>query len=165
MTPGKVTPRLPERLLENARLLPDRYSMLWHIPRAPQEVFGGKTHREFYEAKFSAESTWSGRVPILEGDSFDQLQKLGEQSVGVFYVDGDHTYEGVCRDLSIIRRKIAPDGLIIMNDYIMRDHNGPYGVIQATNEFMLEFDWEMIYFCLEPNMYCDVVLRKNPAGG
>jgi len=207
MTIQKIAPRLPERLLANARVLSDRYAMLWHIPknkvivevgvalgdfsenmltycdpehfvaidlfnlhtlpefwgRSPQEIFGGKSHRAFYEARFSAHSA-AGKVSILEGDSFDQIQKLGDRSVGVFYVDGDHTYEGVCRDLSVIREKIAPGGLIIMNDYIMRDHNGDYGVIQATNEFMLEFNWEMLYFCLEPNMYCDVVLRQIPGG-
>jgi hypothetical protein len=49
-----------------------------------------------------------------------------------------------------------------MNDYIMRDLGGEYGVIHATNEFMIAENWEMIYFALEQNMFCDVVLRKKP---
>jgi hypothetical protein len=88
---------------------------------------------------------------------------LEDKSVDVFYVDANHTYESVSAELSIIKRKITDDGFIIMNDYIMNEagfSNAPYGVIQATNEFMISENWEMTYFALQPYMYCDVVLRK-----
>jgi hypothetical protein len=96
------------------------------------------------------------------GDSAEQIATLDDQSVDIFYVDADHSYAGATRDLAAIKPKIRADGLIIMNDYIMRDLGGEYGVIHATNEFMIAENWEMIYFALEQNMFCDVVLRKKP---
>ena len=55
---------------------------------------------------------------------------------------------------------MRPDGTLILNDYVMHDATGPYGVVRAANEFMVAEGWEMVYFALEPNMYCDVALRK-----
>ena len=49
-----------------------------------------------------------------------------------------------------------------MNDYIMYDHftKEEYGVVQATNEFMLANNFEMLYFALHPEMFCDVLIKK-----
>ena len=99
-------------------------------------------------------------MAVLAGDSPAQVSRLEDQSVDVFYVDGDHTYEGVWRDLDAIRPKIKPSGLLIMNDYTCGDGGHAYGVVKATNEFMVEYDYEMTMFCLEPLMYCDVVLQQ-----
>ncbi len=78
----------------------------------------------------------------------------------VFYVDGDHSYEGAKRDLDAIRTKIKPSGLLIMNDYTAGDGINAYGVVPATHEFMLANSYEMTVFCLEPHMFCDVVLQR-----
>lgn len=131
---------------------------VWGCPIT--EFFEGKTHRGFFESKFGADIA-TGVVKVLEGDSGAMLNALPDKSVDVIYLDADHNYLAVVRDLEVIRRKIKPvTGLIILNDYIMRDDNGPYGVIQAGHEFMLRDRWEMVAFCLEEKMYCDVVIRK-----
>jgi len=133
---------------------------LWGQPT--RTLFNGKSHGRYFRERFSHRIR-DKTMTVLEGDSSVEIENLPDKSVGVFYVDGYHTYEGACRDLRAIKRKVTDDGWIIMNDYIMRDHNGPYGVIQATNEFMIEEDWEMIFFCLQDQMYCDVVLRRRAA--
>lgn len=199
-------PRLPESLLANARLVPDRQALLQLLPRGgtvvevgvalgdfsesliricePElfigidlfevhtypalwgrptvEIFGSRSHAEFYRDRF-AEPIAAGKMRVLEGDSALALERLDEKSVDLFYVDADHSYEAVCRDLAVIKRKVKDTGLIIMNDYTMADVVGsgePYGVIHATNEFMVAEQWEMTYFALQGWMYCDVVLRK-----
>lgn len=198
--------RLPEHLLANARLLPDRDAILPLVPkhkviaevgvalgdfsdafiricqpthfiaidlfdvhtmaelwgRPTKELFSGGTHGAFYRKRF-AELIGLGKMTVLEGDSAASLATLDDASLDVVYVDADHQYNSVKRELAIIRRKIKDDGWIILNDYIMNEagfSNAAYGVIQATNEFMIAENWEMIYFAFQSYMYCDVVLRK-----
>jgi hypothetical protein len=138
-------------------------SELWEKPISA--YFGDRTHGAFFRDRF-AELIRQRRMLVLEGDSAAMLSGLADRSVDIFYVDANHFYESVSRELSIIKDKVADDGLIILNDYIMTAagyDNVPYGVIQATNEFMVRENWEMIYFALHNYMYCDVVLRKAMA--
>lgn len=198
--------RLPEHLLANARVLPDRDTILPLLPkhkviaevgvalgdfsdqiirvceperfiaidlfdlhgipklwgRPTQELFSGGTHGAFYRKRF-ADLIEQQKVVVLESDSAAALTGLDDASLDIVYVDADHTYESVKRELAIIRRKVKDDGWIILNDYIMNEagfSNAAYGVIQATNEFMIAENWEMIYFALQSYMYCDVALRK-----
>lgn len=194
---------LPPHLLANARVLPDRLSVLPLLPKGGVVVevgvalgdfsehlirecdarrfiaidtfqlhdqplfwgqprshwFGELTHGEFYRKRFEG-LIRANKVSVIERDSAAALHALADRSVDILYLDADHRYEWVARELSIIKRKMKPGGTLIMNDYIMADAGGPYGVVQATNEFMIAENWEMIYFALEPNMYCDAVLRK-----
>jgi hypothetical protein len=131
--------------------------------KSPRETFGDLTHLQFFQNRFSALIEQQA-LRVLEGDSSSRIEMLDDHSVDIFYVDGDHSYDGVWRDLTAITKKIRRGGLIIMNDYIMRDQYHPYGVVQATNEFMTRENWEMLYFCLEPNMFCDVVLAQAAEG-
>ncbi len=131
--------------------------LFWGHPR--QHWFGELTHGAFYRRRFDA-MIRDGRVSVIEQDSAAALEGLADGSVDILYLDADHTYDSVARELAIVGRKMKPDGTLILNDYVMYDSTGPYGVVQAANEFMVAEQWEMVYFALEPNMYCDVALRK-----
>lgn len=131
--------------------------------RPSSEMFDNKTQQAFYESRFADEIA-RGRVKVLAGDSGVMLGQLPDHGVDVIYLDADHNYQAVVRDLELCERKLKPHtGLLILNDYIMADGGGPYGVIQAAHEFMLRHGWEMVVFALQEYMYCDVVLRKHPA--
>ena len=133
---------------------------LWGKPTS--EHFGPRTHRECYEARFADEIAGGG-VRVIQGDSAQAIASLDDDSVDVFYVDADHRYEFVKRDLDALLPKLKRDGWLIMNDYIPMGvgyDDTPYGVIQATNELMVEDGWEMAYFALAHAMYCDVGLRR-----
>lgn len=198
--------RLPDHLLVNARVLPDREAILPLLPkrkviaevgvalgdfsdlfiqvceperfiavdlfglhhvseiwgRTTKDLFGGGTHGSFYRNRF-ADAIARGKLIVLEGDSVAMLATLEDASLDIVYIDAGHDYKSVKRELAVTRRKIKDDGWIILNDYVMADAvtgNVPYGVIQATNEFMIAENWEMIYFALQHYMFCDVVLRK-----
>ncbi len=198
---------LPQRLLDGARLLPNRIEMLPLLPRhaifaevgvgtggfsrlvlsickpslfvaidqfrlhelqtlwgqPTDQVFGGRTHAQAYGADF-AEAIAAGRMRVLEGESDECLARLEDASIDVIYLDADHRYEFVRRDLAVARRKVREDGWIIVNDYLMvaeLEASIAYGVVHATNEFMLEHDWGMQYFALQPRMFCDVALRPS----
>jgi hypothetical protein len=133
---------------------------LWGVPTIEQ--FGGRTHGKFYLDRFKDEIA-RGQLEVIEGDSAAAILALPDEGVDLFYVYADHTYEAVRRDLAATLPKVKPDGWIIMNDYTPADigcSNEPYGVIQATNEFMVAHGWQMVYFALAYVMYCDVGLRK-----
>ena len=147
--------------IDNFRLhtLPE----FWGHP--PFHWFGEKTHADWYRDSFSTRIA-AGGMTVIEADSHQGLEQLDDASVDVFYIDGDHTYEAIRRDLAVAIRKIKPDGYLIINDYVMIDQLGarePYGVIYATHEFMIEHQWAMLYFALQTNMFCDVVLRRAGA--
>ena len=134
---------------------------LWGRPSA--EALGGLTHIEAYRTRFQAEII-AGRMQVMQGDSAACLEQISDGSVDVMYIDADHRYEFVKRDLAAARPKVRDGGWIIVNDYLMVAALGdaiPYGVVNATNEFMIEHEWGMQYFALQTQMFCDVVLRQS----
>ena len=81
----------------------------------------------------------------------------------IAYVDADHQFDAVKRDLGVLVRKIRPDGWIMMDDYTLVDQMQAehlIGVIYATHEFMVEHGWAMHYLALQTNGYYQVVLRR-----
>lgn len=150
----------PRRFLAIDRFDLHELPALWGVPTS--EHFGGRSHGDFYRRRFASDIA-CGRLEVIQGDSSAVISALPDGCVDLFYVDADHTYDGVRRDLEAILPKVKPGGWIVMNDYIPAEiglSNEPYGVIQATNEFMIAHRWELVYFAFAHVMYCDVALRR-----
>jgi Methyltransferase domain len=179
---------LPQALLDNCRMITDRYKMLELIPKEgicaevgiDQCDFSAKilettdplelhlidiSERSVSKARerFSTQMV-SGKVKTHCGDSSTILKQL-PISLDWIYIDGDHTYEGAKKDLEAAESKLKPGGLIALNDYVFFGVSDfcKYGVIEAVNEFRIDRRFEMIYFALQGRMYCDVVLRRETA--
>ena len=126
------------------------------------KALNGEAHETFFRNKFKTFID-DGRMELVVGDSLKGLARLPKNEIDVFYVDSDHSYAHVKKELALIKELMKPESIIILNDYIMEDWitRTPYGVVQATNEFMIEHGMEMIYFALASGMSCDVAIRKR----
>jgi len=78
------------------------------------------------------------------------------------YIDADHSYAGVKRDIAVAKEKVKPDGMLVFNDYTLWSplELMEYGVVHAVNELCLNEDWELMYFAFQRHMYCDVALKR-----
>ena len=74
----------------------------------------------------------NSKVTIHKGFSEQILEKFPDDYFDMIYVDGDHTYAGVQKDLKICFRKIKNGGILCGHDY--SEFKFP-GVFKAVNEF------------------------------
>lgn len=73
-------------------------------------------------------------VTILKGFSYNMVSEIPDGSLGLCYVDADHTYFGAKSDAQLFWPKLAPGGIMAFHDYA----NSEYGVGQAVKEFSRE---------------------------
>jgi hypothetical protein len=142
--------------LFNLHTMPD----VWG--RTPEQAFERRTHRAHYEHIFAHHKH---RMVIEEGDSHLRLATYAENFFDILYIDADHRYEGVARDAAAAVPLVKPNGLLVFNDYMMCDHLGhaPFGVIPAVHELITTSNWKVVGFSLQPQMYCDIALRRQEA--
>lgn len=117
--------------------------------------------QNFRKQEFSS-AIHKGVVCLHESDSVEALNKFPDSYFDWIYIDADHSYEGVKRDIKLAKTKIKSDGLLAFNDYMFWSHRGleSFGVMQAVNEFCLKENWEICYFALNIEAVNDVVLRR-----
>lgn len=75
----------------------------------------------------------NGSVQVHRGYSDDVLAALGANSLDFVYIDGDHHYEAVRRDLEMSIDCTRTGGLICLDDHHMNKWWGD-GIIRALNE-------------------------------
>jgi hypothetical protein len=173
---AKAAPPLEMLHLEGCLLLPDRETMIRdYLPKhgvvAEIGVARGDNaaliletlprELHLFDLDFGPLRHLDGPITLHEGESSTELSRF-EDYFDWIYVDGDHSYEGVKRDIAAASRAVKSDGLLIFNDYIPFSYVEftAYGVIQAVNEFCIEQDWRLRYFVLAPRMFCDVAITR-----
>ena len=67
------------------------------------------------------------------------LEKQSNDKYDIIYIDADHTYEAVKKDIEIAFDKIKDGGFIMGHDYELNknkcEHNWSFGTKQAVDEF------------------------------
>lgn len=178
-------PELADRHLKNCRLLPNREAVLQQMKKGGIVAEVGVQEGHFSSKilqicqpeklhlidvalthfgigqKFESEIT-NHRVVLHESDSSAAISSFPDAYFDLIYIDADHSYPGVKRDIEAAKTKVKEGGFLVFNDYT---YWSPvecinYGVIQAVNELCVQENWEMIYFALAGYMYCDVAIRK-----
>lgn len=179
----KDLPPLQEEHVKNCRLVPDRYKLLDQLPKGGNVAEVGVLKGDFSEeilkrtepdtlelididvSRFRTRFDKHGgktKITVHEDMSSNVLNKFEDGHFDWIYIDGDHEYPGVKQDLAIAKKKVKRDGFIVVNDYTYYSHVSSlkYGVQEAVNELCLEDGWEMVYFALHPQNYCDVAIRR-----
>ncbi len=108
------------------------------------EAFAGRTEDTKMERIFSkvkkrfGKEISAGRVELIREFSGTALEGFEAESIDFAYVDGDHSYEGVCADLKALFPKMKTGGIMAFDDYHRRGWWGD-GVIRAINEFLGQY--------------------------
>lgn len=101
-------------------------------------------------------------VKVIRAMSVEAIQMLPDRHFDVMYIDANHQYEYVLRDMMEARNKLKLGGLMLMNDF----YEGPggaeqnLGVIGAVNAFVKRHDFH--YVAMTYGSFADVALTDDP---
>ena len=187
-----ASPILQDCHVKNCRLVESRAKMLEYLPKNSVVAEVGTQYGRFSEKILSitkphklhlidysfdlfkqelsqkencllSNGIQKGNIELHEGDSSTILSSFPDEYFDWIYIDADHAYEGVCKDIQQGYTKVKPDGMMVFNDYtnwsvceIM-----PYGVAKAVNEFCIANDWEIVFLALQFLGYHDIAIKKN----
>jgi len=178
-----LPPKLQEFHLKNCKVLPDRVNILDNLPQhgvcaeigtqtgvfakeilnrmQPQKMHIVDISFTLFEFDYFKPLVDEGRVQLHEGDSSTILESFPDEYFDMIYVDEDHSYEGVAKDLNEAVKKIKKNGYIVCNDYTIFSACEliTYGTCRAINEAVIKHNFELVYFGLHTYGYHDVALR------
>lgn len=84
-------------------------------------------------------SKYGDNVKLLRGLSKDMAWMIEDDSVGMLYLDSDHSYSGVMNELINYAPKVVKGGIIAGHDYL----EPSYGVKQAVEDYCKLFGYEV----------------------
>jgi hypothetical protein len=98
-------------------------------------VYDGIYLYEYVKDRFAS----TENVKMLRIRSEDLDQCIEDDELDLIYIDGDHSYEGVKRDLEMAYRKVKDQGFICGHDLMTNPHKTDnvydFGTFQAVQEF------------------------------
>jgi len=99
-----------------------------HDPLKPK--FGMSKQREIAEA-YVVEQGHTDHVTLTQGFSAQVGQHWDGPKVGLLYVDGDHTYEGVMADWDAWSPHLVGTATVVWDDYLHPSHPGVRKAVDA----------------------------------
>jgi hypothetical protein len=78
------------------------------------------------------------------------------------YLDADHSYDAVKKDIEVLKDLIRPGGYFVFNDFTMFSVHEMlfYGVARAVTEFIIKEKWEVVGLALDEWNFYDIALKK-----
>ncbi len=180
-------PELPASKLEGCEVLPNRFALIDKVPKGGVMAEIGVDQGSFsleiltrcqpeklhlFDIDISRLSNpailreldqGSPRLKTHVGDSSYNISKMPDGYFDMVYIDGDHEYQGVKKDIMAVLPKMKSAGVIVFNDYAVWSASSMYhcGVARAVHEFCLEHPWKFRYLALQTMMYNDVMLVRE----
>ncbi|MFL6846641.1 MAG: class I SAM-dependent methyltransferase [Allosphingosinicella sp.] len=160
----------PWSFLETSDLLHGR-GHLGDLDRSGAEAFNPppavpEGDRKYAEvaARFEADP----RVRLHRQYSYKAAAGFPSGHFDFVYIDGNHDYEFVLRDLEDFAAKLRPGGLIFGHDFFEDDfaRREHYGVVDAVNTFLKRSDFRFLMLTAEPfSTFCLARSLDGFAGG
>jgi predicted O-methyltransferase YrrM len=103
----------------------------------------------------------NSNVKIIKGDSKKLFEDFEDEYFDWIYIDGDHSYEGVCSDLKNWFPKVKRGGVISGHDFdpdLSWDVASKFGVNRAINDFF--GDTNEMYLTSEPHYKSWLYFKK-----
>lgn len=83
----------------------------------------------------------NSNIKVHKGLSYEIMEIFDENYFDMVYVDGDHDYIGVKKDLKVCFDKVKNGGFLVGHDYSSMFQ----GVVNAVDEFCAEYKQEILY--------------------
>ena len=90
-----------------------------------------------------ADAISAGQVVVVRQESSNAAEQFEDEYCDWVYIDADHNYDGVARDLAAWRAKVKRSGLILGHDYC-EPADRDYGIVRAVNEAVGRGELEVI---------------------
>lgn len=91
-----------------------------------------ETHDAHYKTAMERVRDFKDNIVVLKGLSYKMAKEIPDESLGLVFVDGDHTRLGVKTDIEYYYPKLVNGGIMAFHDY--GNYDG-YGVQGAVQEF------------------------------
>jgi len=88
-------------------------------------------HNENYNSVLEKIKGQEEKVIILKGFSYKMAASIPDESLGMVYVDGDHTFQGALADIHSYYPKLVKGGIMCFHDAC----NPSYGIQDAMHNF------------------------------
>ena len=135
-------------------------------------AFAGKIHWQHFgddpnatqQANFEYVTRRFSQTPsvhIRRSRSTEGMEVFPDGHFDVIYVDANHQYEYVLRDLTVARTKLKHGGILLLNDF----YEGPggaeqnLGVIPAATAFAKRYNFD--YIAMTHGTYADIALTND----
>ncbi|MBI4663443.1 MAG: tetratricopeptide repeat protein [Verrucomicrobia bacterium] len=103
----------------------------------------------FYQRTIKRLMPFQRRSTIWRLTSQEAAGLLPDESLDFCYIDADHSYEGVQRDLRLWFPKVKPGGVLAGHDYVQDGEYrfGTFGVQRAVREFVQASNLQLFITC------------------
>ena len=119
-----------------------------------------KSYSELYE-KYKNQK----KVILIKGNSNNFLDTKDDNVFDIIYIDGDHSYESVKRDIINSYNKVVNGGYIMGHDYCINTNKTnnfyKFGVKKAVDEFCFEYNQTIISYALDGYVsFCIKIIKS-----
>lgn len=101
--------------------------------------FPQKWHEKNLKSARDKMKPFEAIAEFLRGPSWQMQQFVKDQTLDFLYLDANHSYVGVMKDLAAWHPKVKKGGVIAFHDYEMPE----YGVKEAVNLFSATYRYEI----------------------
>lgn len=112
---------------------------IWSADAAPSENDAGAT-QEVLDRQYRSMVELAARDPrvvVLREHSEHAASRFAPGSIDLVYIDADHTYDAVRRDIAAYAPLVRHGGILGGHDYVNTGGRIPFGVKRAVDEYAI----------------------------